>query len=175
MVQVMSDSDSKRNHDIGNIIMVGVTIAIICGISLYTINFIYGLSIFDLLLLTLKIPIWGVLLFIFSVILLIMSAFFCKKDKGHNITGIGRGYYFGVNWEWSYLYYENRYIPYMFKPICPKCQCEMSKVTSLGGGDLQFKCSSCDGINSNVIHLNRNDLDDFMGTIVSPSDKKEAR
>lgn len=51
----------------------------------------------------------------------------------------------------------------------------MSKVTSLGGGDLQFKCSSCDGINSNVIHLNRNDLDDFMGTIVSPSDKKEAR
>lgn len=101
--------------------------------------------------------------------------FLSSKKEEHNITGIGKGYYFGVNWEWSYLYYENRYIPYMFKPICPKCQCEMSKVTSLDGGDLQFKCSSCDGINSNVIHLNRNDLDDFMGTIVSSSDKKEAR
>lgn len=82
MVQVMSDSDSKRNHDIGNIIMVGVTIAIICGISLYTINFIYGLSIFDLLLLTLKIPIWGVLLFISSVILLIMITFFAIRIRG---------------------------------------------------------------------------------------------
>ncbi|UKA28961.1 hypothetical protein [Photobacterium damselae] len=171
----MRDSTSTKSYDVGDVVMVGVIIAVLVILSLYTISFIYDLSVFDSLFLTLRIPLWVVLSFIVAVISLIVFIFSRQKKEDHNITGIGKGYYFGVNWEWSYLYYENRYIPYMFKPICPKCQCEMSKVTSLGGGDLQFKCSSCDGINSNVIHLNRNDLDDFMGTIVSPSDKKEAR
>ncbi|MGI2800807.1 zf-TFIIB domain-containing protein [Photobacterium damselae subsp. damselae] len=171
----MRDSTSTKSYDVGDVVMAGVIIAVLVILSLYIISFIYDLSVFDFLFLTLRIPLWVVLSFIAAVISLIVFIFSRQKKEEHNITGIGKGYYFGVNWEWSYLYYENRYIPYMFKPICPKCQCEMSKVTSLDGGDLQFKCSSCDGINSNVIHLNRNDLDDFMGTIVSSSDKKEAR
>lgn len=171
----MRDSNSTKHYDIGDVVMVGVIIAVVCGLSLYITSFIYGLSIFDTLFLTLKIPIWLVLIFIFTVIPFYTLSFFNKNKKEHIISGIGKGYYFGINWEWSYLYYNDNYIPYVFKPICPKCQHEMCQISSSKDEYLQFKCSSCDDITSNVIHTNNNELDDFMGTVVSSSKKSETR
>ncbi|UJZ96480.1 hypothetical protein IHC87_18115 [Photobacterium damselae subsp. damselae] len=169
----MKYSTSTKNYDTGDVVMAGIIIAIVSILTLYFVSFIYDLPVFDTLFLVLKIPFWVVLLITCIFIALITYIFSRKEDKEHNITGIGRGHYFGVNWEWNYLYYEDRYLPYMFKPICPICQKEMCKMISSERQGLQFRCIACDDMTSNVIPLSNTELDDFMGTIVSPPKKPE--